>query len=116
MAQKGKLPPEEKIKIVKKYLAGRASVTKITEKHRISEQTFRDWVRLYETRGAKGLTATGTRIKISEETKIKAVTDYLQSGGSQEDICRKYDISSRGMLQMWIKRYNSNIELSRAKN
>ena len=38
--------------------------------------------------------------------KQQAVLDYLAGYGSQNDICKKYGIRSKGKLQTWIKKYN----------
>ena len=43
--------------------------------------------------------------------KQQAVLDYLAGYGSQDDICKKYGIRSKGKLQTWIKKYNSHEEL-----
>ena len=43
----------------------------------------------------------------SEETKLKAVTDYLSGVGSLREICEKYKIRSNTQLRSWIKVYNN---------
>ena len=43
--------------------------------------------------------------------KQQAVLDYLAGYGSQDDICKKYGIRSKGKLQTWIKKYNGHEEL-----
>ena len=48
--------------------------------------------------------------KYSAELKLKAVQDYLNGGGSQREICKKYEISSTGRLQYWILWYNGHRE------
>ncbi|QGU94339.1 helix-turn-helix domain-containing protein [Clostridium bovifaecis] len=37
--------------------------------------------------------------------------DYLVGLGSQDDICLKYGIRSKGKLQRWVTKYNSHEEL-----
>ena len=49
--------------------------------------------------------------KYSKELKHQAVLDYLAGYGSQDDICKKYGIHSKGKLQTWIKKYNGHEEL-----
>ncbi|MCI9638632.1 transposase [Anaerotruncus sp. 80] len=44
--------------------------------------------------------------KISAEEKITAVKCYLDGKGSQDEICKKYEIRSKSKLQKWIKMYN----------
>lgn len=48
--------------------------------------------------------------KYSAELKLKAVKDYLNGGGSQREICIKYEISSKGRLHDWIIWYNGHRE------
>lgn len=42
--------------------------------------------------------------------KQQAALDYLAGYGSQDDICKKYEIRSRSKLQIWIKKYNGHEE------
>ncbi len=48
--------------------------------------------------------------KYSAEFKVRAVEDYLSGGGSQREICRKYEIPAKRMLEVWIKCYNGHKE------
>ncbi|MGN1109193.1 MAG: transposase [Oscillospiraceae bacterium] len=48
--------------------------------------------------------------KYSAELKLKAVQDYLNGGGSQAEICKKYKIMSDRQLRNWIKWYNGHRE------
>lgn len=116
MPQKGKLPIEEKIKVVEEYLSGSKSIVECARRYGISEATVISWVRLYKMRGIEGLTpATQTR-KYSEEIKKHAVEDYLSGRESLKDLCIKYDISGHGMLQKWIKRYNNHEDFRQPNN
>lgn len=49
----------------------------------------------------------------SPELKLQAVQDYLAGKGSQQEICRKYDISDRKRLRDWISCYNGHKEFRR---
>jgi Transposase and inactivated derivatives len=49
--------------------------------------------------------------KYSKELKLQAVQDYLAGGGSQREICRKYEIAAKRTLECWIKWYNGHKEL-----
>ena len=60
--------------------------------------------------GANAFTLKGNK-KYSKELKQQAVLDYLAGYGSQNDICKKYGIRSKGKLQTWIKKYNGHEEL-----
>ena len=48
--------------------------------------------------------------KYSKELKIEAVQAYLSGEGSQEKICKRYDIISDRQLRNWIKWYNGHKE------
>ena len=48
--------------------------------------------------------------KYSAEFKLRAVEDYLSGGGSQREICGKYEISTHYILRQWIKCYNGHKE------
>jgi transposase-like protein len=108
MPQKGRLSVEDKVKIVREYLSGAMGPSEFRHKYGVRKQTLYEWVRLYKIRGAGGLTPSTKNRNYSPETKRQAVLDYLSGGCSQRDICLKYDISNRQMLQKWIRRYNSH--------
>ncbi|MDR2043913.1 MAG: IS3 family transposase [Clostridium sp.] len=107
MPHKGLLPAEEKIKVVEKDLAGEIRVPKACQIYKINEKILHDWVRLYKIRGATGLCSTGKNRKYEPELKRQAAEGYLSGAASLRDICMKYDISNKSMLQQWIKCYNS---------
>ena len=48
--------------------------------------------------------------KYSVELKMQAVRSYLNGEGSLREICRKYGISDKHVLQNWIKWYNGHRE------
>jgi transposase-like protein len=110
MPQKGQLSVEEKVRIVREYLSGEWGPSEFRQKYGVRKQTLYEWVRIYKTRGAGGLAPSAKKRHYSPETKRQAVVEHLSGGGSQRDICLKYDISNRQMLQNWIKRYNSHRE------
>lgn len=101
---------DEIIKAVERYKRGEASQKSEAKKQGVSQRTFQDWIRKYETFGAEGFLRTRNR-EYSTELKESAVNAYLNGEGSQGTICKKYRISSRTQLQNWIKLYNSHGEL-----
>ena len=105
-----KINIDEIIKAVERYKRGETSQKAEAKKQGVSHQTFQDWIRRYETFGAEGFENTGNR-KYSSELKESAVQAYLNGEGSHAEICKKYGISSRGVLQKWIKLYNGHTEL-----
>ena len=49
--------------------------------------------------------------KYSAELKMQAVQSYLNGEGSLREICRKYGISDKHVLQDWIKWYNGHKDI-----
>ena len=108
MPLKTKLPVEEKVFLVREYLAGKLSSSEFERKYKTKNQVLYDWVRLYKTRGVEGLIPASKFRKYSPELKMCAVNDYLDGKGSLRDICTKYDISDDEMLRRWVKWYNEH--------
>jgi len=106
MSRRSKIPPEEKMKAVQDFLAGRLCQSKFVQIYGIGSQRLYEWVRVYKIRGSEGLIPTIKNRKYTPETKRMAVEEYLSGIGSLSDLCTKYDISNHAMLQAWIKRYN----------
>lgn len=106
---------EEIIQAVERYMHGES--TRVEERKRlgVSETTFRNWIRRYETFGLEGFQHTKNQ-QYSSELKQAAVRNYLSGAGSQADICKKYKISSSTRLQEWIKVYNGHKELRPSKS
>jgi len=106
MPHKGKIPAEEKLRIVESYLAGRVGYTMAHEEAGVDAATFRRWLSRYKTDGATGLQPSRQNRKYEKETKISAVLDYLAGKGSMLEICEKYGIRDKRQLGNWIKVYN----------
>lgn len=105
-----KRTPDEIIRSVKRYQRGETSQRAEAKRLGVSQQTFQDWIRKYETFGESGFLSIQRR-HYSSELKLAAVKDYLSRRGSQATICKKYGISSRTQLQNWIKVYNGHTDL-----
>ena len=107
---KRKVSVEDKIYAVNLYLDGKESQQQIADMFDVSLASVQQWIRNYESMGANAFTLKGNK-KYSKELKQQAVLDYLAGYGSQDDICKKYGIRSKGKLQTWIKKYNGHEEL-----
>jgi len=108
MPHKGKLPPEEKVRIVQEYLSGQLGASEFARKYEIRKNRLYEWTRLYQTRGAEGLIPATRFRRYSPETKYSAVQDYLSGKASVGAICAKYDISKENTLKDWVKWYNGH--------
>jgi transposase-like protein len=108
MPQKSRYTAERKEQLVTDYMNGKMSPSDFERIYGSKPRVLKDWMRLYKTRGVKGLTPATQIRKYAPETKLSAVCDYLDGKGSIDDLCTKYDISDRKILRRWIKRYNSH--------
>jgi transposase-like protein len=100
---------------VEDYQNGVYSATQISVILQVARWTVLQWVSKYEARGFSGLQNPPSNTCDHNEIKIQAVTDYLKGEYSQNDVCRKYQISSHSVLRRWIKCYNSH-EIMKSKN
>lgn len=106
--KKVKFSYKTKIRLVKKYLEGKSSIRKIAETINVHNSTVSKWILIYKTQGAKGLDERQKNKIWDNETKLAAVTDYINGKGSLTAICAKYKISTQSILERWIKIYNSH--------
>jgi transposase-like protein len=106
MPQKGRLPVEEKVRIVEDYLAGKLGFRSTCKTMGIGQTTLKLWIRLYKMRGVEGLQPTAKERKYSSALKEIVVKEYLAGSISLEGLCRKYDITHSQIVRKWIKKYN----------
>lgn len=108
MGRKEKIIVDKKIAAVKDYLTGKKGATQICVELQISKGSFRDWLRKYQLNGEQGLQCPKKNTYYPEALKLQAIADYEKGIGSLKDVCNKYNISSHGILQQWIKKYNDH--------
>lgn len=111
MSKRSPKSVEEKLEIIQLYLTHEYSISQLVKLYQVSEPSIKQWTNRYEKNGIDGLRKSQTWKRYSKEVKEQAVQDYLDGVGSLSDICQKYDISSISVLQKWIKRYTSGIDL-----
>ena len=108
---KPKYSPEIKIAVAKAYLSGEGSQRFLAAEYGISFSTVDDWARRYKAFGEESFRIRSGNTSYSSKFKLKCVEAYLHGESSLDDIVIKYRISSKRVLQSWIKRYNANEEL-----
>ncbi len=107
---------EEKVRVVIECIEGRKSHIGAAAELGVSRGCILYWISKYESEGVLGLVSTKKNRGYSEETKTKAVIEYLSGAGSQEEICKKYKIRSSRQLRNWIKVYNSGRDFKHKMN
>ena len=113
---KSKIPYEKKVEIVRDYLDGRVGYKESIQRANNSAASFRHWVHLYKGNGAAGLLPNSRNKVYPEDTKWKAVQEYLSGHGSLESVCEKYEIRSTSQLRSWIKVYHAHGDFNSRKN
>ena len=108
---RSRFTPQERISAVEDYLDGKIGWTAVTKKLGIVDVTFQTWVRIYKSVGPEGFIEKSPNKRYTASQKKIAVEAYLNGEGSQGDICERHHISSRAILQKWIKLYNGHKEL-----
>lgn len=108
MGRREKVTVDKKIVAVRDYLTGKKGSSQICLELQISKSSFRNWLRKYQLNGELGLQCYKKNTYYPEWLKLQAVSDYKKGAGSLKDLCNKYNISSCGILQQWIKKYNGH--------
>jgi transposase len=115
MGRKSKISTGDKTQAVRDYINGIRGYTQILKELKVSETTFRQWVMKYKANGEEGLRFIRKNTFYPELLKQQAVEEYLEGKISQEQICIKYKITGRSILQKWIKKYNGH-EITKSHN
>ena len=102
---------EDRWKIVEPIVKNELSVHSASRDFKVSKTVINEWVRKYNFSGVDGLRNGKGWKSYSEQVKLNAVEDVLIKGLSKHSIVRKYEISSKTVLERWIKCYNSGKEL-----
>ncbi len=108
MASK-KFDLETKINAVMAYERNEGSWATIASQINASKYTVRDWWHVYQSMGVDGLCHDSRHNKWDEDIKLMAVKDYLSGKYSLYDVCKKYKIYTKSLLNRWIEVYNSHI-------
>lgn len=110
MPRKGRLTPEDKIRLVQDYLSGKRGYRASCQIAGVHKRSFDNWVQLYQTRGSEGLFPAEKNRRYSAELKEKVAKEYLQGGTSLSALCIKHDITNHSLVLQWVRRYNCHEE------
>lgn len=113
MPQNVKCTYEERLQLINDYLDGRVGYREAIKRY----SKFPFILQQYKHNGAEGLKLTdGKNKSYSANIKLAAVTDYITGKGSKITICAKYKISSKAVLDRWIKVYNEHGDFNNRKH
>ena len=116
MSEREKQKPEEKVKIVIKYIAGEVSINGAATEAGVDRKTLQRWVMQYEAEGAAAFLPGRREHIYSPKLKLQAVQDYLSGMGSQAELSKKYGLRDRRQLRNWLKVYNAHGDFNSRKN
>ena len=111
MGRKSKYSKELKLSIVKRYLNGEGSTASLAGEINSDESVVWRWVKKYQAFGENTFNTFYKNASYTKDFKEQVVLDYLNGGGSYNDLAIKYHIPSRETLRKWVNDYNSHIEL-----
>ena len=107
MSCKTKYPPELKVKIAKECIEGKSTIKGASRKYGIAKGSIQEWIAKYKANGETLFLPQTYRKAYSEETKQRAVKEYLDGNSPITEISAKYGLRSCFQLRHWIKVYNS---------
>lgn len=114
MGKRAEVEEAERLLLIKECLAKRMRIREAARRAGVHPSTIEKWISHYEAEEEAGLQDRNKAQKsYDEETKRKAVADYLSGGGSLLSIARRYSIRSKNLLLRWIRAYNSHGESTR---
>lgn len=105
---RSKHTPQDKLAILNGVFKTNLSMEAYYQKHHISRNTFKHWQTLYERDGIDGLTESNHWTRYSTETKLAAVTAYLNDEGGLATISQRFGLRSTKQLADWVKKYQYN--------
>ena len=104
MSERKKQKPEEKVKIVKRYLAGEVSMSEAVTEAGVNWKTLQKWVMQYEAEGAAAFLPGRREHIYSPELKLQA------------EFSKKYGLRDRRQLRNWLKVYHAQGDFNSRKN
>ena len=104
MSERKKQKPEEKVKIVKRYLAGEVSMSEAAAEGGVDRKALQRWVMQYEAEGAAAFLPGRREHIYSPELKLQA------------ELSKKYGLRDRRQLRNWLKVYHAHGDFNSRKN
>ena len=104
-----------KMDIIEIYLSGEKSVAELAQENNINKATIFSWINKYMAHGEEAFRIKKRNVMYTKALKEAVVSDYRNKVDSLENLCCKYNISSKETLRNWIKKYNGHKELKAYK-
>ena len=111
MGRKSKYSKEVKLSIVKRYLNSEGLIESLAGEINCGCSVLFRWIKKYQAFGVNAFDTSCKNTSYKKDFKERIVLDYLNGGGSYDDLATKYHILSSSTIIKWVKDYNSHIEL-----
>ena len=97
---------ELKKKVVKAYLNGEGGSEYIAKKYSISDKSIvRQWVKVYNAFGEKGLLRSRKKENYSFDFKLHVVELYLTTEVSYQELALSVGINHKSLIAKWVNDY-----------
>ena len=111
MSRKPKYSKELKIDTAKRYLNGEGSYISLSKEIGADSSIIYGRILKYKKYGDEAFDTSTTNTPYTKEFKEKVVLAYLHGEGSYAELAIQFNISSRSVINTWVKSYNAHIEL-----
>ena len=108
---KSKYSFELRIAVAKAYINGEGSYKSIAEMYKVGHTSVKAWADAFREHGEEWFANTFGNKRYTSDFKMKCVEEVLSGHLSVDGAVAKYAISSRSVLNNWIKLYNANRKL-----
>lgn len=90
MERKSKYLKELKLSIVKRYLDDVGSTISLAKEINTKKSVVSNWIKKYQAFGENAFNTSNTNASYTKDFKEQVVLDYLNGGGSYDDLAIKY--------------------------
>lgn len=111
MGRKCKFNSAIKVAIAQEYLNCNGSALDIAQRYGCGETSVRKWVAQYQEYGEDALQSSSKNQRYTGEFRRLIVEEYQHTDISLLELSVKYHLSSPGLIQLWIKKYNGQEKL-----
>ena len=92
---RGKVTAADRLAAAKACAEGRMSQCEAARRIGVNRSSVREWTALYKAKGAAAFEKTDGNPEYSAETKLQAVTEYIDGKGSLKEIAARYGLRSK---------------------
>ncbi|MGB0838356.1 MAG: transposase [Flavobacteriaceae bacterium] len=108
MSRNPKYSSSFKLSAVEKVLYSKCSIVKVCEELGIEKSILRQWVKVYNLYGSKGLEPRSRNTKYTYSFKLKVIKSIDKNGLSFREASIQFNIPSNSTVRNWYLNYQNN--------